>query len=606
MFDIQGVRQGSESNRKSPMLQWLRTSYATSSILALVFLVNNFLTGFFLSSSTLAQDPAINVHLSDFLVGVSGAVTLLLLRSRFSPQDDELYRYRQVALIWFVSSISATVIPLATERILSGQPLKEVRITGIPYGIESYFAQFALFTILIAGISEMRRASMNLAVARHKLQEIERNLGSQLKAQRTELEAQIASQIDPVLTELQTVVWELNHETEGGVEIAIPKLKSAIDDVVRPLSHSLALSSGDQGEFTQDSVATVVQLRKEISRMSLRDRWLSRISLGASFDPVLGPLVFAMFVMPSVGYLDSIASALLVCIPAVAAIAAVSLGLNRALLRIELPYVVVNVFGVITNGALTIFFVAATKLAPSAIPSQIVFGLSVGVGMLLSITGYFGLVIERRLRFLELANDANRSVASSLSRLRHEILVTQRQLGRLLHGGVQGRLQAAVLRLSRSEQVSEELVRDVTSDIVEARRLIERIDTPVSSSLGELLDDVIDFWAGVCEVTIDTTRELDELISRDAVAVQCVIELIREAVTNAVKHGQANDVSMKLRLESKQHIRIFVIHDEQDNHVLPVVDTGLGSHIYDELSNTWSLAKHGSQVVFEAEVGIKI
>jgi signal transduction histidine kinase len=580
-----------EFQDRNPIWRWLVTSQATGKTVAIVFVMNNFLTGFIFAGSELAQDHVIPIHLFDLLTGLSGALVLLALNPFFRSAENGSLRLWQVFTAWVISSIGAIVIPLTLERLISGQSLKPERIAGIPYALESYVAQFAAFSILVAGIIEMRGASMELAQARHKLFQIQENLSFELISQREKLDEQIKSRVTPVLEEIQAAVSNLASSSNDRTSKPIPQLKAAIESVVRPLSHELALGPITETEDHIYSEQTLTEIRKEISHMSFRDRWTLRIPLGCTFQPILSAIAFLMFAFPTFGFLDSITHALAVCIPAIVGIAGVTWALRITLSSIELPYLAANIIGVFFNGSLALVFLGAIFVLPNDLSPDVISGLTFGVGILLIVGGYFGLVIERRIRFLNLASEVNLEISSSLSRLRHEILVTRRKSGELLHGGVQAKLQAAILRLSRATSVDSKLVDEVLAEIEKAIGLLKNLDSPVSISLGELLDDLIDFWSGACRVEIQITREEDEIVSADSIATQCIIEVIRESISNAVKHDSAESVSVKLSVSGTKLVKTLVSHPVLGDKLLlkREIVSGYGSHVYDELTLDWSL-----------------
>lgn len=594
MESVRNPITANETQNGNPIWRWLRSSHATGKLVAFVFLVNNFLTGFLFAGSDLAQNPAIPIHLTDFLVGLGGALFLLSLNPFLKRGANGSYRLGQVFTAWFIASIGATAIPLAFERLLSGQPLKAERIAGIPYGLESYVAQFAAFTILVAGISEMRGASTKLAQARHKLLQIQENLNLELLSQRAKLDEQINTIVSPVLEEIQTAVLNLRDSSSDLNAKPIPQLKAAIENVVRPLSHELTLESNAETEYSINSEKTVAEIRKEISHISFRERWTSRIPIGYTLEPVLGSIAILMFAFPTFGFIDSITHAIAVCIPAIAGIAGITWALRKTLSSIDFPYLVVNIIGVILNGSLALVFFLATFVFPNELGTYVTIGLTIGVGILLIVSGYFGLVIERRIRFLKLANEINMEISSSLSRLRHDILITRRQSGRLIHGGVQAKLQAAMLRLSRATSVDPKLIEEVSSEIEQACYILKNLDSPVSFSLGELLDDLIDFWAGVCDVQVEITKELDERVISDPIAVQCIIEVIRESISNAVKHDSAEKATVKLAVSDSGIVDLCVTHPAIANQadLTTKKSAGYGSQLFDELTIDWSLKEN--------------
>lgn len=583
---------------ENPIWRWLRSSQATGKLVAFIFLANNFFTGFIFAGSDLDQNPTVPIHLIDFLVGLGGALFLVSLNPIMKKSANGSYRIRQVFTAWFIASIGAITIPFTFENLISGEALDADLIAGIPYGLESYVAQFAAFTILVSGISEMRGASTQLAQARFKLFQIQENLNAELSSQRAKLEEQIKSTVTPVLEEIQILVLNLGNSSRGSVEKPIPQLKAAIENVIRPLSHELILDSNEVIEHLSSSDKNVSEIRKEISRRSFRQRWTSRIPVGSANEPILGSIAILMFAFPSFGFIDSMKHALAVCVPAIAGIASVSWTLRKAFSGLELPFLVANAIGVILNGSLSLVFFAATLIFPNELGTDFAVGLTIGVGILLIVSGYFELVIERRFRFQKMAFEVNLEISSSLSRLRHEILITRRQIGKLLHGGVQAKLQAAMLRLSRATSVDRKLAEDLEADIEQARDMLKGIDSPISFMLGELLDDLIDFWAGVCDVEVEIAKELDERVMSDPIAVQCIIEVIRESISNAVKHDSAENARVKLALTNAGLVDLFVTHpvNEDKAELNSEINPGYGSQLYEELTLTWTLEENKKSI----------
>lgn len=592
--------------RSSPFLRWIRSRYAVSWIVALIFPINTFITGFAFPSTDTPQSPEIPPHVYDVLFGAFGGLGLLFIARFIKASPNGQLRIRQVVGAWSFAAVVATTATLVIERIALGHDLKPGRWAAIPYSLESAMGQLAVFTILVAGVAEMRSASMELAVNRHKLRGMQANLTQDLAAKKAELESQVALQIEPVLDGLRETIGSMSQSEPSIHQSAIPQIKNAIDQVVRPLSHTLGRSQSDEAVSFATPSQSISEMRKEISRMSFRQRWLLRVPLGSAFEPVVGTLAMSLFILPSMSYIFDVATALTIGIPALCAVGVTSQLLHRALLRFEYPYLAANTLGAIVNISLMFVFLLIVNLASENLDQDFLTGLGIGVAIMMSFAGYFGLVVERRFRFLDLAREANDGIVSVLARMRHELAISQRQLGRLLHGGVQARLQSASLRLSRSENLSVDALEQVFADLDDAKSLLHRMEQPEGQALGAQLDDVIDFWDGICDVDIVMSREFDETVSRDAVAAQCAIEVIREAISNAVKHGSAHSATVELSLTDDQEVDVRVSHSDQTDSALLLSNSGLGSHIYDELTNSWELSKSQGTVVFRAKISCLI
>jgi signal transduction histidine kinase len=130
----------------------------------------------------------------------------------------------------------------------------------------------------------------------------------------------------------------------------------------------------------------------------------------------------------------------------------------------------------------------------------------------------------------------------------------QRRMARSLHADVQSAVNAAGLMLDRSYRqgaVTSELVDDVVTRIATS---VERFlaggasDLPLTARLSE----VRALWAGVCTVLLAVDEAAGERIDADAVTRELVVDLVTEACANAVVHGDAREVRVRLALVGEE------------------------------------------------------
>ena len=194
------------------------------------------------------------------------------------------------------------------------------------------------------------------------------------------------------------------------------------------------------------------------------------------------------------------------------------------------------------------------------------------------------------------------SLEEMTAELEHEVGNQQVVLDRLhqtiarqLHGDVQSRLSAIALRLdwiggllSSSPPVDPRSI-DAEINLVgdELDRLTVQLDNLELSNSYEKVDYVIDelrgSWGQVLQLDFAIDYAIIERINQSGPACRTVTEMMREGITNAVKHGGA------------QKVRIHFQADESDWIVLSVADDGQGLNL--SSTHGFGLASLASDVV---------
>jgi signal transduction histidine kinase len=186
--------------------------------------------------------------------------------------------------------------------------------------------------------------------------------------------------------------------------------------------------------------------------------------------------------------------------------------------------------------------------------------------------------------------------------LRQEAWVIQRNIATVLHGPVQAAMYAAALRLSSLKRPSEKVNQAVKSEIDSAILRLSKPDFLEGESLREVLGQIQELWSGICEVEIELPGDLDLLLTKRPIVGQCVLEIAREGVSNAVKHGKAKKISIQIAPAQNDFLRISVINDG----TVPASDSelGVGSALLNELSHRWEITSKKGQTELRALVSI--
>lgn len=219
-------------------------------------------------------------------------------------------------------------------------------------------------------------------------------------------------------------------------------------------------------------------------------------------------------------------------------------------------------------------------------------GLIIIVVIGLGIRASFVTSQERSLaRLLELNNELRRELAL----IEQSIWIAKRNWSFIVHGTVQGALTVAHSRLKQAEKGNQKVLRLVKADIEKARLALQH-GVVQRQSLEAEFRELVDTWDGVCDIKIDC--DLSRLSSLDDSSRICIVEVVKEIVGNAFRHGQASQVSFQIELIQNQ-IWIHAL-----NNGAPVTDStiGLGTDLLNELTESWSIKNTESGVLVEAVI----
>mgnify|MGYP000013380597 CR=1 FL=1 len=149
----------------------------------------------------------------------------------------------------------------------------------------------------------------------------------------------------------------------------------------------------------------------------------------------------------------------------------------------------------------------------------------------------------------------NAELGEVVSRFQLRSRSARKRIGKLLHGTIQGRLASVSLALTAAasatqpEQV-DELISQARRQLIGAASELE--ETMVLSSdaiplrISEELAGLVEGWRNLVEIKVELEPHAMTILDGNREATELVAEAIQECLTNAVRHGQANLVEIRL------------------------------------------------------------
>ena len=410
-------------------------------------------------------------------------------------------------------------------------------------------------------------------------------IGERLERAGQEASAAVQQRNDELVDRVRSVLdTEIAAASAAQPTDVVTQLQRTATDVIRPLSHELATSFAAQ-EAPQVSVGP--------SRVGWRDV-VGDASLKRPLMPGLTVLLLSGVWIPTAVVLAPIRWSL---IGSLVLIYGLLVGANAVLRRL-LPrrrpigrlfavFVACVVAGLVTGVGLRIV-TEQSRSSTSVAVAAIFFVILVSMSMAI-VNG----VLTARSAVLA-------QTAASIDELRLQVLRThqlqwfhQRALARALHGPVQSAVTAAALRLADAQLSGTPrrgLVDGVHADLV---RVLDVLSAPEGEvlPLEASLARVVGMWEGLCDISARVDPVAAGIIDGDAVSRALVIDIITDATANAIRHGRAGSVS--IRVSWLGGIVRLAVTDDGSPSATPGLQ-GLGSALLNDCAQEWVLTDTGA------------
>jgi len=482
-------------------------------------------------------------------------------------------------------------------NILVASLLGVIRVTFIGYTSFTLELQgeFDLGARIIAGaisgvvgfsvIVNYTESSKSLRVLNKDLLKTQAQLRNLRKAalqsvRESQLEAQqkVELLIEPRLKELTSLVEGKKLDSKAKSQVA-EEIKSLLLGEVRSLSES----------FRKPTKALLDQdLFRPVSRLKLF-RLPERVSPHLAIKPALTSLAalagvpFSLYVFESAQWVP--AGFLLVGIDFLMLVLGKLLLSKIRPVPVSLAVAFLVILGLLTV-AIDFPLLLLLGYPDDGIPYVVVLGAIITLASMIG----FGLVVVHEDNKHAYAQDLKRNndrIERELAVVNQQIWVERRQWALRIHGTVQASLTAALVRLSKAGKVDKHDLKLVREHIASARKGLVASSTPFD--LKKSLSRIKKTWKGILEIKVKLSSDGAKKLLSDQWAGVCANEIIKESVSNSMKHGKATSVKIRFEIAEPGFIRIVA---EDNGRGLPnQYRPGLGSQLLDEIAFPWSLTK---------------
>lgn len=517
-------------------------------------------------------------------------LVMLVLRQAFLPKGPYLPKPAKTLIIFAIGAISRS-LAVGQMSVMLGLASDQEFLYRAFAGALLGTLTLSVTALIAAILKEHDQTQAELASEREALI-LARNSAQQLvEQQRLEIQQIVHENIEPAVLEISQNLRNVSTKDSVGLKVSANKISELIDSKLRPLSASLHKEQ-----------------KIEIPRVSAVAKKPSLIALPQmlTLRNVVSPMViYLVLVVPNttgaalyLGY-SSLPVVLLAYAPlAIILSIFVRLPISNRPIRSGLAFAILTLVlaiawtpAIIIVRWLGIDVIDRLSLVPTATLGTII------VGLLLT---YSVVVDSKRISYELELRDANQELNLELNRTSQLIWHVRQRAAQTLHGSVQASLTAANMRILGAHVVDEELLEKVRQDLVRATESLTNLDGP-TIDLKTSISDLIELWQGVCEVKVSINEELLKSISANQVTSYCINEIVKESVTNAIRHGKARLVEISFQDLNDGSIQIEVKNNGETNLL---GSPGVGSQILDEITMNWSRESFGDEVRVTAQVAL--
>lgn len=551
----------------------------------LFFAMPAFFSAFFFDYDRFGGQPGIWVVLA--LLGYfSTVIAIEALSAIFGKRRWRKSRPVIVIFILLVAGFirGATLFVFGTELNVFPESELLFRLTGGPVFV---LASYLLIDGIVSSLRQHRSQIQELNQQKDQLERAKSAFEMDISRLNEVQRARVRELVAPSIWELQKL---MSRESKN-IRDAIFELKSLNESVVRPLSHEMSLPAGEAAVQEPAEFA-------DFPKTDFLKGLPAQIEISRSISPGLFLLLTLVLSVNSQTAVLGVVPGLTLVAFVLVMITVLLIGTLFLLRSVVLPIVpamlVTGVAGFLI-GAL-----AGETASALGLPASDLFTLqaSLMVSLNLIFTLILGALKTERQRSLAAISDTLEELRLLNSRLRQRVWLARKTLAMELHGSIQSTLQSVAARLSKLKNPSDQ---ELTDSLEQVRAAFDRVDSEdylAGRTLPQLLEELEQLWDGALDLRINLSPAAARTLKNDLAAARCVLEVCREAITNAVKHGEAEQVRVSIQPGSG----FVTIMASNDGLPASNAKSGKGFALYQEVAHSFNLRNSNEGVILELQL----
>jgi len=460
----------------------------------------------------------------------------------------------------------------ATLRLANRFGIEDVAVVGTRFfgGISIGIILILIFTNLRGSQIERQALLEELVSKERALLGFRENLNELYEEEQRELSEKTSEALMPRFIEIQKLVQsgdKRNNLTET--------LKTFLDSEIRPLSKSIA----DQASELSKKVAVFQE--EDIEQPEIKIELKKTIlPLGTWFLTL-----FAWFMGSPIVFPDLNISYLFIASLPYAALLFVFKALLHSVKPVSLNVAIIfsSIPGILC--ALPSYWLFY-QIPHTADQARLLPSVYISAGWSAIALTHAYLLSESKTVVVRRLQDVVERFARENKLFEQRMWVARHIWYTLLHGSVQSAVTAAALRSTATDSKSPTVKALIMADLNRAMEVL-RNPVPERLQLEEQLEDLKKTWDGLVQITIEVPDVLVKDINTSRESVIIFNELLKEVLSNSVRHGQSTIVQITFEQVTPGEVKVLVLN----NGTKPQKNAAqsIGTTIYNSLCLTTEL-----------------
>lgn len=488
------------------------------------------------------------------------------------------------------AAANVTVGALANLWGLDGEGIWHIRAVG---GFLIQSVLFVFFNMLRGSIIDRNENIRKLAEVEQRLLGYRESARQVINDSIEALRANTIASLSPSIEKISLLLdGKVSNESRASI---VQELREVIQNEVRPLSRELVSAAEALNEPSSRSIANPGARPRVPKKFNLRQSLRS-----------IPALMVLVCTFPLVSFLVVDHRSMLRGL-----ISALAVGIVVQGIRFTLPkkreintrlgvalQVLIAAIGVVPG-----FFIL---LGEYGLTQQVI-ALTIWMACISAATyffnGYFRAVDAARDRYEAELQAFSDQLGKEVALFEQKLWLERRAWSYVIHGDVQGALSAAVARLQRAENLEPYEFEMVKQDLARAKTaLLSSASKEIN--LSQSLDELVRAWAGVCDIKVELSARAARAIESNRDLRNCINEICKEAISNAVRHGNARQAYIYLNREQDDVLELEVCNE--GHTLLRDQKNGMGLQMVEDLSLSWQLTSehHKGKTCLIAELPI--
>jgi signal transduction histidine kinase len=198
---------------------------------------------------------------------------------------------------------------------------------------------------------------------------------------------------------------------------------------------------------------------------------------------------------------------------------------------------------------------------------------------------------------------ANNELLWNETRLQSQLWLDQKRLALIVHNDVQATILSAGLSLKKAIQSGDEAVKKqlpALRKLISSSLQLDQRDQELTC-IEDVVSQLNNTWGSLMTTTLSLESNASTVLAEDSLTTEVCSEIIREFVTNSLKHGQATLVTIHISIEGDNTLAMTLVNNGKALSV-GRSRSGLGTHFLEAVTLSFLLSDVTEGVQLQVEV----